>query len=177
MIKEIKEALLTRFDKRNLCCNVPQVFEHLKSSDANFEMNSSNTMENLQLQYRHNIVAKSRAIIFVCEQIFREGTDLEKLVYTNALDHGELYKELFRDVLNFSNVEIVLNPTKAEMIEKIAQLKAEAEEFDKSHEPRKVYSFVLVHVGHKLEPTDPRQKIIIDDLGVEPKKGTDGTDY
>ena len=101
MIKEIKEALLTRFDKHNLCCNVPQVFEKLKSSDANFEMNSSNTMENLQLQYRHNIVAKSRAIIFVCEQIYREGMKRKKLVYTNALENGEMYKELFRDVLKF----------------------------------------------------------------------------
>ena len=63
------------------------------------------------------------------------------------------------------------------MIEKIAQLKAEAEEFDKSHEPRKVYSFVLVHVGHKLDPNNRWQKSILDDLGVEPKKGTDGTDY
>ena len=63
------------------------------------------------------------------------------------------------------------------MIEKIAQLKAEAEEFDKSHEPRKVYSFVLVHVGHKLDPTKPDQESIIDDHGVEEIEGKDGTDY
>ena len=61
-----------------------------------------------------------------------------------------MYKELLKDVFNISNVEIVLNPTKAEMIEKLAQLKAEAEVFHKSHEPRRVYSFVLVHVGFKL---------------------------
>ena len=68
-----------------------------------------------------------------------------------------MYKELLEAVFNFSNVEIVLNPTKAEMIEKLAQLRTEAEVFHKSHEPRRVYSFVLVHVGFYLAWNDPEQ--------------------
>ena len=86
-----------------------------------------------------------------------------------------MYKKLLEEVFNFSNIEILLNPTKVEMIEKLAQLKAEAEVFHKSHEPRRVYSFVLVHVGFKLEWSKPHQKTILDDRGVEVIGGKDGT--
>ena len=88
-----------------------------------------------------------------------------------------MYKKLLEEVFNFSNIEILLNPTKVEMIEKLAQLKAEAEVFHKSHEPRRVYSFVLVHVGFKLEWSKPHQKTILDDRGVEFKRCKDGTIY
>ena len=81
MIQDVRDALITRFNKMNLTCDIPQVFEHLKGKDVNFEMITSNTMQNLQLQYRHNIVAKSRAIIFVTEELYREGLGLKKLTY------------------------------------------------------------------------------------------------
>ena len=88
-----------------------------------------------------------------------------------------MYKELLEEVFNFSNVEILLNPTKAEMIEKLAQLKAEAEVFHKSHQPRRVYSFVLVHVGFKLQWSTPHQNAILEDRGIKYKEGKDGTIY
>ena len=76
-------------------------------------MISSNNMQNLQLQYRHNIVVKSRAIIFVFDELHREGMKLEKLIYKNASARGEMAKEYFENVLKFTNVEVLLNPTKA----------------------------------------------------------------
>ena len=88
-----------------------------------------------------------------------------------------MYKELLEAVFNFSNVEIVLNPTKAEMIEKLAQLKAEAEVFHKSHQPRRVYSFVLVHVGFTLNWMKPHHDSILEDRGIEYKEGKDGSIY
>ena len=175
MIKDVKEALDTRFDKRNLCCNVPQVFEHLKGKDSNFEMNSSNTMQNLQLQYRHNIVAKKRAVIFVSSELVREG--LEKLTYRDAFANADLYKELLEKVFKFTDVEVVANPTKAEMIEKLAELEAEGKAFNKNHEPRSAYCFVVIHVGFKLEWTDPKMDAILDEFEVEVIEAKDGTKY
>ena len=64
----------------------------MKGQDVDFEMISSNNMLHLQLQYRTNVVVQSRAIIIVCEELFREGFGLKKLIYRDALARADMAK-------------------------------------------------------------------------------------
>ena len=71
-------------------------------------------------------------------------------MYRNALANAMMAKELLEKIFKF-DVQIVMNPTKAEIIEKLAQLEAEALEFDRDHEPRTAFAFVLCWIGFKLD--------------------------
>ena len=45
MVKEISQIFQTRYDKEKFILPIPDVFEDLESSDANFEMIVSNTLQ------------------------------------------------------------------------------------------------------------------------------------
>ena len=65
MMHEIAQVMRDRFDRDNLSLYIPQVFESLKSADANFEMVTSNLLQPLTLFFNSNIVTHSYAYIFV----------------------------------------------------------------------------------------------------------------
>ena len=61
---------------------IPQVYANLVGRDASFEQHASSTLQTCQLDYRRNIVQKSRAIIFFTPEMTRAG--LEPLVYNDG---------------------------------------------------------------------------------------------
>ena len=65
MVHEIAQVMRDRFDRDNLSLYIPQVFESLKSADANFEMVTSNLLQPLTLFFNANIVTHSQGYIFV----------------------------------------------------------------------------------------------------------------
>ena len=69
MCSDLQQELLKNFDKITMVANVPQIFKGLSGNDSNIELVSSNTLLNLKLFHRHNIVDKTTVVIFVHTEI------------------------------------------------------------------------------------------------------------
>ena len=65
MVNDIAQLMKNRFDHNTLMLEIPESFEQLKGRDANFEMVTSNTIQPVMVEYKHNIVSRSAATIFV----------------------------------------------------------------------------------------------------------------
>ena len=116
MVNEIVDAMNTRFSTETLTLEIPDVFENLSSRDAKFEMAISNSIQPLKLFYDHQVVTDSIAFVFV-------NTESKGLIYKNAEKHGQEAKMLFQDVLEFKRVELFVNLSKTEVLEKLKILK------------------------------------------------------
>ena len=66
MMAEIAKRMENRFDKNSFFLSIPKMFDDMVGVDADFEMIASQTLQHLKLEYKHNIVTKSIAIIFAC---------------------------------------------------------------------------------------------------------------
>ena len=65
MVRDLISTFEHRFNPQTLMLNIPEAFEHLKGSDANFEMVTSNTIQSTRMEYNQNIITESRAVIFI----------------------------------------------------------------------------------------------------------------
>ena len=65
MVKVISDTLIEKLEPINYSSTFPDVLDDLYSTDANFEMISSNTIQPLKIFYLLNIVTHQIAIIFV----------------------------------------------------------------------------------------------------------------
>ena len=65
MVRDVIGTLEHRFDPQTLMLAIPGAFEHLKGSDTNFEMVTSNTIQPTMLEYTQNIITESKAVIFI----------------------------------------------------------------------------------------------------------------
>ena len=106
MVKEIVDTLTSRFDKDTLKLEIPQAFSYIKGSDAKMEMSVSNTLQPLTLLYDHNLVTDSIAFVFV-------NTNCRGLPYSNAKERGEYAATLFKTILQFDEVRVFTDLTKA----------------------------------------------------------------
>ena len=98
------------------------------------EMSISNTVQPLKLFREHQVVTKSIAYVFV-------NTSSKDLVYKNAEQRGKDAQKLFEEILEFDNVDVCTNFTKAQVLEKLSALERVKEKFEKSREDteKKVY--------------------------------------
>ena len=58
---------------------------------------------------------------------------------------------MLKNKLKFDTVELIKNPTKQEVLEKIKVLKDNSDKFEKNHQPQTVSLMCVVWVGHKLD--------------------------
>ena len=65
MVRDLISTFEHRFNPKTLMLHIPEAFEHLKGSDANFEMVTSNTIQSTRMEYNQNIITESRAVIFI----------------------------------------------------------------------------------------------------------------
>ena len=63
MVQDILLALTQNADRANAKVLIPQCFEYLKSSDAQFETVSSSRIQTIMLFYRDNLVTHSIGIV------------------------------------------------------------------------------------------------------------------
>ena len=91
-------------------------------------MTTSSTLQKLELQYRDNIVAKTRGIVFVTDGI--ERPDDFPLDFKNSYKLGGLAMSILKDFFKFEFVELVENPTKQEVHDKLRELDDESEKFE-----------------------------------------------
>ena len=104
-------------------------------------------------------MAESHAIIFMASELSRDG--LKPLEYENARERVRLYTSLFKDVFQFDKVAFCPNYSKADIIEKLAELEAESKAFEEHHEPQTIFCVAIVWIGFKLAYYYPKQKVIM----------------
>ena len=149
MMHQSKYAIEHRFDSKKLTLQIPQVFEFLEGEDCDFEMVTSSTLQNLELPYRDNIVAESHAVVFQNDSLTRPG--LEPLIYSNCAEHSALAAKMLKETLKFDTVELIQNPSKQEVLDKINELKEKSDKFELDHQPQTVILITVVWVGFKLD--------------------------
>ena len=120
MISDAKEALESRFNKKNLKLQIPQAFEHLKGKDVNFEMITSSSMQQLELQYQHNIAVKTHAVIFVHDHLAR--LPFKPIEYIESEEKIKMANDMFKDIFGFDEVEICKDLPKADILTKLQEL-------------------------------------------------------
>ena len=112
-----------RFDRDNLSLYIPNVFESLKSVDANFEMVTSNLLQPLTLFFTDNIVTSSIAYIFM-------NTHCKGLQYIDAKQIGKQAYSLFKDILEFQTVIVCEDRCKLEIINCLNEVTKYAQRFE-----------------------------------------------
>ena len=65
MINEIAHIFNMNYNKIDFTLPVPDCFDYLQSTDANFETSMSNTLQPLKLKYENNLVTDKTAVVFV----------------------------------------------------------------------------------------------------------------
>jgi hypothetical protein len=150
MIRDARLAIFRGYSRVDLTLRIPDIFAYLQGEDANFETAMSQTLQPLRLDYRGNIVRKTRAIIFVTSTLSAPGRpDLPTLQYRNTEDKTEKYKEVLH-LLGFEIVEVYHDPTRDQILDKLANISAEAEAFEKDHANQTIYAFAFIWIGYKL---------------------------
>ena len=108
----------------------------------------------MRLSVKGNQPVNPKAYIFVQPKL-RRG-DLEPLEYTDAEERANAAVELFRDVLGFKpeNVVVCRDYTKAQIIELLNKLEAEAKAFEKDTKNRAgdVNAIYINWIGFQLDP-------------------------
>ena len=129
MMLDIRNVLVFEFNKKTLACVFPAIFDKLVGRDSNFEIvGNQTTMQELELRFSMNLVANSHATIFVTTQLDAPPQErqsyrpLPALIYPGAEEEGKRAKRLFKEHLKFDTVELIPNPTKADMIAKYDEL-------------------------------------------------------
>ena len=169
MIRDVAQIFLTQYSRVTFTVGIPRCFDVMKGEDVNFEMVASNTLQPINVEHRHNFATYTRAIIFV-------HTHLKALPYEGATERGKLQEKFFRDVLQFNDTQIYTNLTKDEIIQKLSELKQEAQEFENVQEPKATLVIAIVNVGFYLDGDYQPHVDIINEFGNRPK-GTDGSLY
>ena len=68
--------------------HIPGAFEHLKGSDSNFEMVTSNTIQPTRMEYSSNIITESKALIFIntcCNKINGMDPNMQNQMLAHTL--------------------------------------------------------------------------------------------
>ena len=104
MIEEICQTLSEEYDIETLSIQIPKVFNYLKSTDADFEIVTSPTLQPLRFMYNYNKVTKKIAHIFV-------NTECMNLEYKNAYERGLQAYQLFDEILEYDQVFKYKKPT------------------------------------------------------------------
>ena len=127
---DISKALLDGCTAE-MTCTFPDVLDKIQGQDNNFEMVTSSTLRPLRMFYGHNVVRILRGYVFVQESLEGfgewEGTELMKEEYRgmrigeplSAKDLGAKVRENLLDPssTNIPEVELLINKTKAEIIQ------------------------------------------------------------
>ena len=100
------------------------------------------------------------------------------LPWKNADGRGEIARKLFADELNFKDVHVFTNLSKAEVIEKMNWLKEKANVFEAEKQGDETLAVGIAWIGHKLlADYEPHKKIIAMHGVSLPIGGVDGSDY
>ena len=76
---------------------------------------------------------------------------LKPIKYKNAEIKAEETRQLFTETLEFNDVKICKNFSKAEIIKELEDVKVEVEDFASANYNKRVFAFAVVWIGFKLD--------------------------
>ena len=112
MVEEIVATMENRFNKDTLRLEIPRTFENIKLDHEKIEIASSSTLQPLNLVFGHNVITDTIGYIFV-------NTGSKGLRYKNAVERGNYAKLMLEGILKFKEVELFIDLSKDEIIEKL----------------------------------------------------------
>ena len=80
-----------------------------------------------------------------------ERPGCKPLVYDNSDKNGEMAKSILEDAFKFDDVELIENPSKQEVLDKLKELDSKSEKFEQDHKPQTVLAIAVVWIGFKLD--------------------------
>ena len=143
MVNDIIGVLMKKRNRDTLTIELPKSLEQLKGKDANFEMVTSNTIQPILLSYKHNFVTESIAYIFV-------NSGCKELEYKAYQDKGKNTQKLFKDILEFNQVQVFEDLSKKEIIEQLEDLKNTARHYEFENDKGSL-AISITWIGFKLQ--------------------------
>ena len=64
MVMDVVKILLEEYSREDFSIQIPDCFDSLQGTDANFELVTPLTTQPTKVYYQHNVVSKSIAVIF-----------------------------------------------------------------------------------------------------------------
>ena len=128
MVKDIVTIFETQYDKDKLTLTLPEALTHLFSMELQFEMIKSNSLQPIKLIYEHCIVTQQHSIAYIFVNVF---DDLEEEI---AKKQGEVAKTMFKDTLEFNDVQVFENLKMDEVLKKLNYIIQKAEIFELKNE-------------------------------------------
>ena len=114
MINDAADAFANHYDRDTLSAVFPYILEDLKGKDANFEMISSNTLQQVRLIYEYNFRTHSIATVFIHTKIVgNRETGSRDLIYQRASKIGEVACKLLTEELDFDDINFFTDLAKA----------------------------------------------------------------
>ena len=119
-ITDIMSNIERLYDKPTQTIDIPHIFDFLEGSDTNIEIVVSSMLQATKLGIRNFPAIKSKSFIFVQEKLVAKRSDYnEPLVYPKAKERANQMKEFFQKDMQFTSVEVCMNLTKDEIVDKI----------------------------------------------------------
>ena len=103
MVRDVVGIFEHQFNPQTLMLGIPNAFDHLKGSDTNFEMVTSNTIQDTQMEYKNNLITQSEAVIFInthCNKVRDLSEQEQNKILADTL--AKKARSLDRDILKFS---------------------------------------------------------------------------
>ena len=107
--------------------------------------------------YKDNFASRTEAYIFVTKKS-------KDLVYANAMERVEAYKELFgQKYLKFDKIEVLEDKSKADTTKELLAIRERADEFEKNKGPTDLFAIVIACIGFNMvDDYGPHQQLIRD---------------
>ena len=75
MIADLVKCLYSRIDMSDLSIEFPTVLEQMSTSDCNFELTASNTIQKMKLFYCHNVASEHKLSLTIHNSAYDKTTD------------------------------------------------------------------------------------------------------
>ena len=106
----------TCFSKSELTFELPRQLYEMEKQVKGLEVILSNTIQPIKLVYDNNLLATSKACIFV-------NTECKSFTYENAVEKGIQAARIFNQFIKFSEVSVYTDYNLQKISEKLQQLK------------------------------------------------------
>jgi len=144
----------------------------MTGKDASFEMVASNTIMPLKMFYEHNIATRKTALIFVTERISQND---KTLPWDDAVAKGKEAKRLLEEGFDFTDVTVLTNLTKAEMIQAFNKFQADVSNFAETKKGKEVMLTSIFWIGHTWYQSGHHRQYKLTPSDAQPEKTQDGT--
>ena len=139
MIPDLIKCLLSRIDWSDLSITFPTVLDQMTSTDCNFEVTASNSIQKAKLYFSHNVATHTLSLTIHNTAIMDKDGVIPKCERYKKVEEALLTKttpeevlasvNTVKTVLGISDAKVVKDGTKTEVIAAMNALQAEVDDF------------------------------------------------